>query len=315
MSKWLLYAPFSKHSFWGELTDQLNRTNDTFVFPNTGIEYYLDIDEQRHDTPKPGVRIMHWNKLDSQFVIDFDVETNELIVVKPLGANGDQSFKRKLDTDKLKKHLEDYDWVAFGYISQPDPVDRYTAMQQSVYYTRDKDSNFVFLDSGTVVSDNIRSSIQTWFMACKVTESMYVIFCHPDVLAPTFNVEYQRDQNGDDYYVYRYEAFDFFEVALRPSTPDAKNINDTIFSTDNYLTMEWSKGSFLFNKTAMALATIIAPTEIITDIPYELTDNGIQLKNQRGIVTLKYKLSGLLNPSLAVKELGTITHDYLILGK
>jgi hypothetical protein len=315
MSKWLLYAPFSKHSFWGELTDQLNRTNDTFVFPSTGIEYYLDIDEQRHDTPKPGVRIMHWNKLDSQFVIDFDTETNELIVVKPLGASGDQSFKRNIDTNKLKTHLEKYDWVAFGYISQSSPVDRYTAMQQSVYYSRDKDSNFVFLDNGAVVTDNIKSSIQTWFMACKVTDSMYVIFCHPDVLSPTFNVEYQRDCNGDDYYVYRYEEFDFFEIALRPNTPNAKNIKDTIFTTDAFITMDWSKGSFLYNKTAMALATIIAPTEIITDIPYELTDNGIQLANQRGIVTLKYKMSGLLNPSLAVNELGTITHDYLILGK
>jgi hypothetical protein len=79
--------------------------------------------------------------------------------------------------------------------------------------------------------------------------------------------------------------------------------------------MDWSKGSFLFNKTSMALATIIAPTEIVTDIPYEQTDTGIQLANQRGIVSLKYKMSGLLNPSLAVSELGTITHDYLILGK
>lgn len=315
MSKWLIYSPFSKHSFWGALTDQLNRTNDTYVFPNTGIEYYLDIDEQRHDTPKPGVRIMHWNKLDSQFLIDFDHETQELIVVKPLGSNGDQSFKRKLDTDKLKQHLKTYDWVAFGYISQPDPVDRYTAMQNSVYFSRDKDSNFVFVDTGTAVTTNIKSSIQTWFMACKVTDDLYTIFCHPDVVSPTFNVEYQRDCNGDDFYVYRYEDFDFFEIALRPSTPDAKNINDTVFTTDNYLTMEWSKGSFLFNKTAMALATVIAPTEIITDIPYELTDNGIQLANQRGVVTLKYKMSRLLNPSLAVNELGTITHDYLILGK
>ena len=152
-------------------------------------------------------------------------------------------------------------------------------------------------------------------MACKVTDDLYTIFCHPDVVSPTFNVEYQRDCNGDDFYVYRYESFDFFEIALRPSTPDAKNINDTVFTANEYISMEWSKGSFLFNKTSMSLATIIAPTEIITDIPYELTDNGIQLTNQRGVVTLKYKMSGLLNPSLAVNELGTITHDYLILGK
>jgi hypothetical protein len=309
MSSWLIFSPFSKHSFWNKITEQTNKTNTVGVL-GTEKNYYLSVNE----STDPKVFLSHWTKNDSQFILDLNPATRELIVIRPNSQpNEENPFQRAIDTPQLKSWLEQYDWVGFGYIIVPDGVDRYRAMTDSVFYTRDAESNLLILSTGEVFDKTMFQPIQHWFLAARASEDLNVLFCHPDILVPSFNIEYQVDNFGDIYYTYMDETFNWFDIALKPSSKNAVIADGVIYSDSEYIELDWGQGSHFYCNTNMQIPAI-GPAEIESVIPYETTQYGIKIKNQKGTVTIKYKVPSMLNPSILVNELGIIEKKYIILG-
>jgi hypothetical protein len=307
MTNWLIYSPFSKHSFWGKLTEQMNRTDAT----DDQQSYYLSINEAG---AKTGMFMAHWNKVDSQFHLDLHAVDRNLIVIQPNSqTNNENPFQREINTEQIKQWLETYNWIGFGYIIAPKSTSRYEAMTNSVYYTRDSESNFVLLSTNQRVEEQAFQPVQTWFIVTKATADLNVIFCHPDVIVPSFGIEYQIDNNGDTYYTYQHEDFNYFDLVLKPKATGATIVDSTIYSTAEYIDLTWSAASHLSNNTKVNTISH-APTEIVTDLEYTLTANGIKIKNQKGLLTLKYNIPSMLCPSIIVDELGKIEKNYIILG-
>lgn len=313
MTNWLIYAPFSKHSFWGKITDQMNRTNETVAPENRGATYYRSINDSTTDG-KRGLSISHWNKSDAQFELMIHPTTNELSAVRPSSRQvEDNEFTRPIDTEQIKQWLETYEWIALGYIIVPGLVDKFTAMDKSVYYTRDADSNFMVVETGQTILEDTHQPIQTWFTITKASDDFYVMFCHPDVTIPNFELDYKTDQFENTYFTYLHEDFDFFEMTLKPKFTNAVLAGDTLYSKDEYIDVEWGAGSFLANNTLINLNSP-KPFEIVTDLAYNITDKGIRIANQKGMFTIKYKVTSFLKPNIQVDQLGSIEKNYIILG-
>ena len=315
MKNWLVYSPFSKHTFWNKLTDQLNKTNQVGLTKFSNAEYYVSINEMEPNVGKKGVYLSSWSKHDSQFMLSMNINTKELVVIRPNNVSTDDNpFKRELDTLQLSEWLEKYEWVAFGYIIIPEGVDRFAAMNRSIFYTRDVDGTFINLTDGISTVEELSQPTQHWFIATKASDDLNVVFCHPDILIPDFSIEYQTDKNGDTYYTYLEENFDYFNIALKPSTTYGNIIDNIIYSTDDYIDLNWSKGSHVVLNIDSQIKPV-EPTTITTSLNYESTDTGIKIENKKGLITLIYKVSNLLGPSILVSDLGTIKKTYLILGE
>ena len=315
MKNWLVYAPFSKHTLWNKLTDQLNRTSQVGTTQFSNTEYYVSINETAPNIGKKGMYLSSWSKQDYQFMLDINTATKELMVIRPNSVDADNNpFKRILDSAQLSRWVDEHDWVAFGYIIVPEGVDRFRAMLNSVFYTRDASGNFVNLTTGAVISNEFTQPAQHWFIATKASNDLNIIFCHPDILIPNFGIEYQTDANGDTYYTYLEENFDYSDIALKPSSTSGKIIDNIIYSSSEDIDLNWSTGSHVALNIDSRIA-LVAPTSIITLLDYETTDSGIKIKNKKGLVTLKYTVTSLLCPSMKVSDLGTIEKTYLILGE
>ena len=313
MINWLIYAPFSKHSFWGKITDQMNRTHETITPGNRTLTYYRSINDSDHDG-KRGFAISHWNARDAQFEIAVHPATQELTAIPPSSRNvEDNEFTLPIKTEQIKEWLETHEWVGFGYIIVPQMVSRYGAMEKSVYFTRDKDSNFLLLETGETIVEDAHQPIQTWFTATKASADLYVMFCHPDVLGPTFDIDYKQDRFQNTYFTYLNEDFDFFEIGLKPKFNNAILAGDALYSKDEWIDIEWGAGSFLANNTLIDLNSP-KPFEIATDLAYNITDKGIRIANQKGVFTIKYRVKGFLKPNIQVDQLGSIEKNYIILG-
>jgi hypothetical protein len=313
MTNWLIYSPFSKHSFWGKITDQMNRTSETVVPKNKTSAYFRSINDSDTDG-KRGLAISHWAKGDAQFELMMHPATQQLTVLRPSSKNVEENeFIRSIDTEKIKQHLETHEWVAFGYIIVPSMVDRFGALDKSVYYTRDADANFLIADSGKIIVEDVHQPIQTWFTVTKASDDLYVMFCHPDVIIPNFEIDYKQDCFQNQYFTYLHEDFDFFEMGLKPKFTNAILAGDTVYSKDEFINIEWGAGSFLANNTLMDIK-YPEPIEIVTDLVYTTTDTGIKIANQKGVVTLKYKVTSFLKPNIQVDQLGSIEKNYIILG-
>jgi len=310
MTNWLVYSPFSKNSFWGQLSDQLNRTNETV---SESDPLFLSINEIVQDKGKKGFYLGHWSKVDAQFELAIHPTSKNLIAIKPNTSTADENpFQRIIDTTKIKEWLEEYDWVGFGYIILPESINRYTAMTRSTYYTRNSDSDFVLLETNKKILDEVTQATQTWFIATKAADDLIVMFCHPDVIVPG-KIEYQIDNNGDTYYCYLHENFDYFDMVLKPSFNNSIIAGDTIYSKEEWIDVSWGTGSFLNENTAITINPP-KPFEILTDLAYTSTDTGMRIKNQKGSLTLKYKVSAFLKPSMRANSIGLIEKHYIILG-
>lgn len=315
MKNWLVYSPFSKHTLWNKLTDQLNRTNQVGTTRFSDIEYYVSINETEPTEGPKGVYLSSWSKQDYQFMLDMNRETKELIVIRPNSVDADNNpFKRELDTAQLAVWLEEYDWVAFGYIIAPEGIDRFQAMNRSIFYTRDTEGNFISLTESKMFTNECSQPAQHWFIATKASDDLNLIFCHPDILIPNFGLEYQTDKNGDIYYTYLEENFDYFNIALKPASTHGKIIDNVIYSTNKFIDLNWSQGSHVALNIDSRIGPV-SPVSISTNLAYTTTDTGISVENKKGTITLKYNVTSLLGPSMKVNELGTIEKTYLILGE
>ena len=315
MKNWLIYSPFSKHTLWNKLADQLNRTNQVGTTKFSNTEYYISINETSPNVGKTGVYLSSWSKQDSQFMLDINSETRELIVIRPNSRDSnDNPFQRPIDTVQLSQWLEDYEWVAFGYIIVPEGVDRFAAMERSVFYTRDIEGNFISLSDNKIVTEQSFQPAQHWFIATKASKDLNLIFCHPDILIPNFGIEYQTDKNDNTYYTFLEEQFDYFDIALKPSSSAAEIFDNVVYSTSEWVDLNWSQGSHVAVNIDSNILPV-EPTEITTTLEYERTGTGIKIRNQKGLLILKYKVSSLLGPSMKVSELGTIEKHYIILGE
>jgi hypothetical protein len=313
MTNWLLYSPFSKNSFWNKITDQMNRTNQSIIPKNKTTAYYLSINDNS-PTSKRGLSISHWNKGDAQFELMVHPTSQQLTVVRPSSRTVEENeFINPIDTEQIKKWLETYEWIALGYIIVPGMVDRFSAMEKSVYYTRDAESNFVIVKTGQIIVEDRHQPIQTWFTITKASNDLYVMFCHPDVVIPNFEIDYKQDQYQNTYFTYMHEDFDFFEIGLKPKFTNAILAGDTIYSRDEWIDIEWGAGSFLANDTSVELSSL-KPVDIITDLVYSVTDNGIKITNKKGFLKVKYKVTSFLKPSIQIDQLGIIEKNYVILG-
>lgn len=315
MKNWLLYSPFSKHSFWNKITEQLNKTDQIGQAKFSDLQYYVSINETEPTIGKRGVYLSSWSKQDSQFMLDINSETQELVVIRPNNNEVNENpFKRTVDTEQIAYWLEHYEWVAFGYIIVPEGVNKFQAMERSMYYTRDTQGTFISLSGNCSVKEEIFQPVQHWFVATKATDDLIIVFCHPDILIPNFGIDYQTDKNNNTYFTYLEETFNYFDIALAPKISNAIITDGVIYSNNEYIDIEWSSNSLLSNTVGSIIKPII-PTNIITEIPYEPVDNGIKIKNLKGAITLKYTVSSLLSPSMKVSELGNIKKTYIILGE
>jgi hypothetical protein len=314
MTNWIIYSPFSKNSIWGQLTDQMNRTDVTVTPSKKTTDWYLSINDTEHGVGKTGLYMGHWSKVDSQFQLDLHPTTKNLIAIKPNSLPNDENrFQKTIDTDKIKSWLEEYEWVGFGYIIVPEQVDRFRAMERTTYYTRNKDHDFLILPTGQTITDQKIQPIQTWFVAVKASPDLIVIFCHPDVLTPNYAIDYKTDINGDQYFCYLHENFDFYDMILKPKFTNALVAGDTLFSKDEWIDIEWGAGSY-FNENINIGYDSPKPIEIITDNVYTETVNGIRVQNQKGGLTIKYQVANFLKPSIRSDLNGWIEKNYIILG-
>jgi hypothetical protein len=314
MTNWIVYSPFSKHAFWNKISEQLNRTDDTVAAGVDNDLYYVSINETYPGTGKRGTYLLHWSRAESMFNLELS-NTDELILKKPLNfQNPGEEFSRTVDTENLKKWLETYEWIGFGYIIANEGVNRYTAVERSVYYTRNDEGHLIILDQNETRSEVTNQAIQHWFLATKASADMYIMYCHPDCVIPTQYLEYQTDKYDNFYYTSIEEDFNYFDLVLKPTVTNATMVNDVIYSEKEFIEMRWSEGSHLLNNTTVNF-TPVAPDEVTTDLKYELSENGIRIENRRGPFTVKYKVTGLIKPSMRVSEHGTIEKTYLVLGE
>lgn len=315
MSHWIIYSPLSKHAFWNQATDQLNRTNQTVAGAANGEEFFVSINETYPGEGKKGVRLLHWSKADVMFNLKIDEESQSLTMLKPLNFhNPGNEFQRSIDTENIKKWLEEYNWVGFGYIITPDPVDRYTAVNKSVYYTRNNDYDLVVLDKDMIFKEEKDQAIQHWFLVTKAAEDLYVIFCHPDCVIPIQEIDYHKDKHDNLYISFLEESFDYYDLMLRPMIINAEEIDHTLIGGGSTIDFKWSFNSRFFREQALN-ASPIKPTEIITTLNYQADDFGMTVENKRGIVTLRYKVRDLIEPNMNAKKIGMIERKYLILGE
>jgi hypothetical protein len=313
MNNWIVYSPFSKHSFWYKLAEQLNRTTDTVLGGKDNDQYYVSINENYPGTGKKGMNLLHWSRAETMFHLE--LLNQELTLKKPLNfQNLGEEFSRSIDTENLKVWLNTYEWVGFGYIIEADGVNRYTAVEKSVYYTRNDNGDFIVLDKDTIRNEETSQAIQHWFLATKGSDNLYVLFCHPDCVIPTQQLEYNTDKYNNKYFNYIEEEFNYFNLVLKPGIINGQLINDVIYGHGEFINLEWSAGSHFLNNTN-AVFPPISPIEIITNLDYELLEKGVKIKNRKGTFTVKYKVTGLIKPSMRVSEHGTIEKTYLVLGE
>lgn len=304
----------SKHAYWNQATDQLNRTDETSPVTANGESFFVSINDTFLVQGKKGLKMLHWSRAEVMFNLKVSQENRDLILLKPLNfQNPGDEFHRVIDTENIKKWLEEYNWVGFGYIITPDPVNRYTAVNKSVYYTRNKNFDLVILDKGMIVNEEKDQAVQHWFLATKAADDLYVLFCHPDCVIPT-QLDYVKDKHDNLYISYLEENFDYYDLMLRPMITGADEINHVLLSDESTIDFKWSYNSRFFREQIFN-SSAIAPNEIVTKLNYEVTEFGIKIENKRGTITLKYKVRDLIEPNMNAKKIGVIEKTYIILGK